>query len=361
MLRGTCLGLALALVASPGPDEARANPPSLEELVRLYRSGERNQAATLASLWPPGTAEEQTRRLADTLTGPADAQEGELLRLAGAAIVSESALLHLRDGEIGRARRQLQEAVDLVETEPRGPRQEIFARRLCLLAALALHSQALFEPAHALLRKAIRRHPGDPELITALSSVTETVAALRHYELPPSARDRLKLSSGEYRTEGGGGGWLPGVSLARAEADYQQALALDPDLFEARLRLGRVRLLQKRAEEALPDLERVATETPRPAQRYLARLFEGRAREKLGDFAGAVAAFRAAVALAPGAQTGLLALGRALDRVGDPVGAQQAFEMASRGEAAFDPWLGYQCGQPERIGELVFELRGLVQ
>jgi tetratricopeptide (TPR) repeat protein len=356
------LGLAVGLVAGPASDEAADDEPSLEELVRLFRSGERDQAATLASLWPPGAAEEQARRLANTLSGLADAQEGETLRRAGALIVTESALLHLRDGEVARARRELQEAVDLVETEPPGPHGDLFARRLCLLAALALHSQAQFEPAHTLLRKAVRHDPDDPELITALGSVTETVAALRHYELPPSARERLKLGSGEYRTEGGGGGSLPGASLPRAEADYQQALALDPDLFEARLRLGRVRLAQDRPEEALPDLERVATEAPRPAQRYLARLFEGRAKAKLGDLAGAVAAFRAAVAQAPGAQAGLLALGRALDRIGDPAGAQQAFELASRGEAAFDPWLGYQCGaQPERIEELAFEMRGLIQ
>jgi tetratricopeptide (TPR) repeat protein len=355
------LGLVVALSAGPASDEAPDDEPSLEELVRLYRSGERDQASTLASLWPPGTAEEQTRRLADALSGLADAQEREMLRRASAAIVAESALLHLREGEVARARRELREAVDLVEAEQAGPQGDLFARRLCLLAALALHSQAQFEPAHGLLRRALRHHPDDAELITALGSVTETVAALRHYELPPSARQRLKLGSGEYRTEGGGGGSLPGVSLPRAEADYQRAIALDPNLFEARLRLGRVRLSQGRAEEALPDLERVATEAPRPAQRYLARLFEGRARERLGDLKGAVDAYRAAVAQAPGAQAGVLALGRALGRAGDPAGAQLAFDSSSRGGAAADPWLGYQCGQPERIEELAFELRGLIQ
>jgi tetratricopeptide (TPR) repeat protein len=361
MFRGTCLGLALALFGSAPVDEAGAGQPSLQELVRLYRSGERDQAATLASLWQEGVVEEETRRLADTLNGLTDAQESETLRLTGAVVVSEAALLHVLDGETRRARGELQEAVELVETEPPGPRQELFARRLSLLAALVLHSQAQFGPAHSLLRKALHRHPDDPKLITALGSLLETVAALRRYELRPSARERLKLEAGGgYRTEAGGVGSLPGASLSAAETDYQKALALDPALFEARLHLGRVRLLQDRAEEALPDLERVAAEAPRPAQRYLARLFEGRAREKVGDLDGAVAALRAAVAEAPGAQAGLLALGRALDRVGDTAGAQEVFARVGRAEAPFDPWLGYHYGQPERIGELVAELRELV-
>jgi Flp pilus assembly protein TadD len=136
---------------------------------------------------------------------------------------------------------------------------------------------------------------------------------------------------------------------------------LDPRLDETRLRLAHVRLLQGRADAALGDLERVAVEARQPRQRYLARLFEGRSREKQGDLTGAVAAFRACAAHVPRAQTALLALGRSLEGLGDELGAQAAFASASAVGAPFDPWWSYKAGQPERFDELVTELRGLVR
>jgi tetratricopeptide (TPR) repeat protein len=154
---------------------------------------------------------------------------------------------------------------------------------------------------------------------------------------------------------------LPDATLGEAEAHYEQALALDPSLDEARLRLARVRLLNGRAEEALRDLERVATESRQPRQRYLAWLFAGHARQTLGDLSGAVAAYRAGLAHGPRAQTALLALGRSLDQLGDGPGAQEAFASACALDAPFDPWWSYGFGQPERFDDLVAQLRGLVK
>jgi tetratricopeptide (TPR) repeat protein len=212
-----------------------------------------------------------------------------------------------------------------------------------------------------LLGEALRRFPDDPELLTAQGALVETVASLRDYEPPPGSAPTGGAGGG-YRSElGGRGGSLPGASLARAEARYERAVALDTELVEARLRLAHVHLLQGRAGEALVDLERVAARTRKPRLLYLARLFEGRAREMLRDAEGAVTAYRACTSQLPHAQSGLLALGRALDRLGDPSGAQAAFASVGTAGARFDPWWSYQAGQPQRIDDLVAELRELAR
>jgi predicted Zn-dependent protease len=158
----------------------------------------------------------------------------------------------------------------------------------------------------------------------------------------------------------GEGGRLPMTGLADAQALYAKALKQDPGLLEARLRLGRVLLLRGRPREALPELERVGRESPRPAQCYMARMFEGRTRERLGDPRGAAAAFAAAVERVPRGQSALVALGRALDRLGEGTRAQEAFDRALQAEVQRDPWLDYIKGQPDRIDALLEELRRLV-
>jgi tetratricopeptide (TPR) repeat protein len=293
---------------------------------------------------------------------PEQGEEREAGRLAAAAILVEGALRRLRNGDRRLLAPGLSTASLLLEAEPLGARGRSLARRFYLLAGLALHWHVEMAAGHALLAKAIQTFPDDPELHTALGSMIETVASFRTYDLPPGSPESVTRGSGGYTAESGGyGGALPGATLARAEAHYEQALVSDPKLDEARLRLARVLLLMGRTEEALRDLERVATGAGRPRQRYLAWLFAGYGRQRQGDVAGAVAAYRACLALGPRAQTALLALGRSLDQLGDKAGAQEAFASASARDAPPDPWWTYGAGQPERFGELVAQLRELVE
>jgi non-ribosomal peptide synthetase component F len=94
----------------------------------------------------------------------------------------------------------------------------------------------------------------------------------------------------------------------------------------------------------------------------MARLFEGRAREQLGDLHGAAAAFAEAVMLAPRAQSARVAEGRALDRLGEGARSQEAFDwaMLPEADAQLDPWWDYHRGQPDRIKGVLEELRGQV-
>jgi thioredoxin-like negative regulator of GroEL len=92
----------------------------------------------------------------------------------------------------------------------------------------------------------------------------------------------------------------------------------------------------------------------------MARLFEGRTRERLGDPLGAAAAFAAAVERAPRGQSALVALARALDRLGEGTRAQEALGSALQAEAPRDPWIEYVRGQADRTSTLLDELRRLV-
>jgi tetratricopeptide (TPR) repeat protein len=376
--------------AQAGGSAAQARPvdqASIEELVQMYRSGRHEEAVSPATLW---SAERITLEIGRLIAEEASAkkveerevlilpsldvaglerhasleraEQREVARLAAAAIVAESALSRLRNRDIVLLAPGLSTASLLLEVEPLGARGRSFAQRFYLLAGLVLQWHVEIAAGRRLLTKALRYFPGDPALHTVLGSMTETVASLRTYPLPPGSPEAMTQNPGGYSSERGGyGGVLPDATLGEAEVHYAQALLFDPKLDEARLRLAHVRLLNGRTEDALRDLERVATEARQPRQRYLARLFAGYARQRLGDLKGAVAAYRASLAHGPRAQTALLALGRSLDQLGDQAGAQEAFASASALDAPFDPWWSYGAGQPERFDDLVAELRGLVK
>jgi tetratricopeptide (TPR) repeat protein len=361
-------------------------PAPIEELVRLYRSGLHERAVVGTAGWNAEriglevdrlVAEEASRRKAaerevrvlpslDVVglerEGSHEAAEQGEVRLTAAAILTERALSRLREADQELLAPSLWAASRLVDVKPLGESGRAFARCFYLLAGLILHLHVEIAEGHRLLARALEDYPDDPELHAALGSTIEAVASLRQYELPPGSPEAATRSSGGYVAESGAfGGRLPKASLVGALAHYERALALDPGLDEARLRLAHVRLVSGRAGQALTDLERVATEARQPRQRYLARLFAGFARERLGDLDGAANEYRACVAEGPRAQTALLALGRSLERLGDKAGAQEAFEGASARGAPFDPWWSYQAGQPERLDDLVARLRGLVQ
>lgn len=357
----TVCGAALILLVLASAAHSSAEPASerpLAEIANDYRAGERQQAVAELALRSRESVESEVQRLAVVLSRAGAA--GTAMRLAVIALLAESALVDLEVADFAPVRFKLLGAARLAGAAPAAARGSAFDRCFYLLAGLALQCGGHLESAHTLLLEALKAARDDPEILTAKGAVVETVAALRTYDPSPDAPGR-PLRRGGYMAESGGGGSLPAARLADAEEAYKRALRFDPDLVAARLRLGRVRLLQGRTEEALADLERVATEARRPEHRHLAWLFGGRAREATGDLQGAAAAYREAVRHAPRAQAGLLALGRALDRLGDTAGAQEALDEASSAGRPDDPWVDYLSGQPERLGELLAELRRLVQ
>lgn len=89
---------------------------------------------------------------------------------------------------------------------------------------------------------------------------------------------------------------------ARARADYDRALALNPSLDGARLARARLLVAMGRAAEAGDDLDVFLTRHPRHVTATLTR---ARARRDLGDLRGAVADYDAVLADRPDPDVGL--------------------------------------------------------
>jgi tetratricopeptide (TPR) repeat protein len=342
--------LAAQVAAAPASSER-----SLLDLAEEYRTGDREKAVGKFGLWSREEVEQEVERL--VLLFRRAPPTATALRPAAVTLLAESALRAREAGAFSLVRWLLLDAARLVAAVPAAKGGSTFERRFYLFAGLALHRSGQAEAAHGVLLKALENAKDDAELHTALGTVIETIASLRTYDHSPDSRPEGR---GGYKTEDGERGSLPFVKLADSEAHYEKALAIDPTLVEARLRLGRTRLLRGRPAEALRDLERVAAEASQPGHRYMARLFEGRALEVRGDLDGAAAAYRAAVEEVPMAQSALIALGRALDGLGDSATAQEALEAAAARSKPYDPWLGYRLGQPERLPGLLEDLRGLI-
>ena len=103
-----------------------------------------------------------------------------------------------------------------------------------------------------------------------------------------------------------------------AEKALRDALALDPGLQEARLRLGKLLLDLRRAVEAESLLAEVDERGADDRQRYLARLFLGRVADRLGRPEEAPRLYGRALEAWPDSQAARLALAHALERSSGP-------------------------------------------
>jgi tetratricopeptide (TPR) repeat protein len=134
--------------------------------------------------------------------------------------------------------------------------------------------------------------------------------------------------------------------LKEAERAYRSALAADPNLVEARLRLGRV-LTLRGDPESLKVLEQIDAGTTDGGFRYLARLFEGDAFERQGDLAAAERQYRAAILLLPTAQSAHIALAHVQHVMGARTKAAAETRVTTQDRVtqdAADPWFWYPRG-----------------
>jgi tetratricopeptide (TPR) repeat protein len=152
------------------------------------------------------------------------------------------------------------------------------------------------------------------------------------------------------------------AARAREEAEkaFRDALAIDPGLQEARLRLGKLHLDEGRLVEAEPLLAEVDARGGDDRQRYLARLFLGRVAERRGRPEEAIRLYGRALEAWPDSQAARLGLALALERssgpaippviVGATLGASRRLDRAS------DPWWVYSFGPPATAKEALDRL-----
>ena len=89
----------------------------------------------------------------------------------------------------------------------------------------------------------------------------------------------------------------PPTHYRRAESLLRKALAADPELVEASLRLGRVLTQLQRPDEALPHLRNAIASATDPAITYYAHLFMGDATQALGQLDEARRQYQNAIAI----------------------------------------------------------------
>ena len=151
-----------------------------------------------------------------------------------------------------------------------------------------------------------------------------------------------------------------GLELDFAEAALRRAMALDPSLVEARIRLAHVLEARGKAEEGAA-LAREALATPLPPfLDYYGAMVLGRNEAQLGHAAEARAAFARAVAVFPHAQSARvassaseLAEGRAGDALAAILAGIGPDAPASRG----DPWAWCFRRHEPQASDLVTDLR----
>ena len=203
------------------------------------------------------------------------------------------------------------------------------------------------------LHDALRKWPEDPDLLTMAGSVYESLS--RRASIERFDSDYIPLLS-QLRRE------RPGRrrSQTLAESYYRRALDVRPDLFDARLRLGRLRLESNQFDDALATITQAADRAASPKEHYLAHLFLGRVHASAQRWPEAVAAYADANALFTDCQSSALALSHALLKQGERKKAEAQIRFAvalSNPARCEDPWWEYEFGYGPRAAPLLGQLR----
>jgi tetratricopeptide (TPR) repeat protein len=154
---------------------------------------------------------------------------------------------------------------------------------------------------------------------------------------------------------------LPELTNGNAERLFRRVLRVDPAFVEARVRLARLLIVRKRYEEADAELTAALAATPVTDVAYHAHLFAARTAQMLGRIDRAIAHAADALAIAPGAQSALLARSQAA-LLGADVAAtiEPLEELRGRTSEVSDPWRDYPLGPGRDADSLLEQLWAMV-
>lgn len=208
--------------------------------------------------------------------------------------------------------------------------------------ATAAHLQGRSELGHATaqVERARQLFPNDAVILFLSGCLHETLAgpriqhAIQTTTLP--GRMRFDIASAD-------------TSFHLAATFFRAALAIDPGLAEARIRLGRVLGHQGQHEQAVRELERAIADAQENVLLYYGWLFLGHERLVLADRREARRAFERAAAIFPRAQSPRLALSAVARAEGDREGGRRELAAilgsASSDDERHDPWWEYDQAQ----------------
>ena len=247
-------------------------------LVAQYRGGDAKAAIAELAQW-------DAKRLKDEAVIGLDEP---VLTLAGAALLHLEAALQRGAALPGGMRsvdRSLDVAYPLVQAVARrsrdNPALRDFSRNwyICALSMCLQRRGTWFYGYYPLLLSAQTEFPNDPRiLVTAASGATPQCIGCS--ELCGTERDTAQGLPSDWNIEDA----TRKVFHQSAEQLLRKALAVDPGLVEARVRLGRLLQTNGRLEESRIELERARDEAINPSLVYLAALFLGRTHEEAGRF-----------------------------------------------------------------------------
>jgi tetratricopeptide (TPR) repeat protein len=321
------------------PDAAPPGSDDYSQILDRYQQGAADAVAALIALDDGEVASghkaivqafERSRGLS-----PASA------RLRVAALIHIEAAFGLADRNARQAIRHLTIArSDLDTLADRG--RDGFVRDCWVLVIAFYQGRLELVRAHELWQVAHKSAGDSPELWLAAGVTEEMAWTMVHGD--------------EYE------GVIAG-SLKEAESAYRKALAAEPNLVEARLRLGRVLTLRGDIDGALRELDALRS-TDDSGFRYLAHLFAGDALERSGRAPAAERRYIAAFAALPEGQSARLALAHLRHAAGVRAAAAEAVSAVALdrriGDTA-DPWVWYTVGLSWRAGHLLSTLREQVR
>jgi hypothetical protein len=193
--------------------------------------------------------------------------------------------------------------------------------------------------------------PDDPDLLLARGTVHQAYAdgRVQRFVKGHRATAQRALAMDVTKISPGRPALPPGpqdaaAELALAEADFRRALALAPDLREARVRLAHV-LTDRGGDAEAATLARDAIDHGLPAFfEVYASLILGRSSARLGRLGEARLAFARAAELAPDAQTPRIGLAQVALAEGKPASALAELTPVSAPDRVTQPddeWLSY--------------------
>lgn len=230
-------------------------------------------------------------------------------------------------------------------------------RGVYLAIAYILQNHVQLQAVKDHLKTARQQFPDDAEVLLASGSAEELsadIAIIRQMQPPAGQR----LVEGWRRV-------LRNAGLSNAETFYRAAVARDPQLAEAHLRLGRVLHQRGKLAEARLSLETARDLNPVSELGYLTALFLARLTEDEGHAASAFAQYQEIVKTWPDCHASHVALSRMYEARGDRQAALGALsplwhDLKDRA-CPVDPWWAYLYGQAWRLGPLVISLRDEVR
>jgi tetratricopeptide (TPR) repeat protein len=357
---GLLLSLAFPVVATGQPTVLS---PAYTAAVERYVSGDREGAVTAVY----ALAERELRKQVDTLRSLskraracaqcADSIAWREAPLPAALMLHTDASLRREEGRLpARAHESVAAALAQLMSDD-DPARRAFARRWYLVAAGLAHADNRWEDALAWARRGLDAFPGAAELLLAIGSIEESVNLLAAPRLlaelldPSTSQARAGLT--RYRDARQG--------LERARRALRDALAAEPSLDEARLRLGRIAWRLGEPAEARAALDEVLLRTNAArGTAHLAHLFTGRLHEDAGRLEEAARAYEAALALDANGQAARIALSHVRLRLGDAAAARSevAAALAPAGRRRHpDPFWVYAAGVTAGLEEQLEALR----